>query len=75
MSVLIPTLISYCDFSPASPHLFEVRANVEHIAKMCNQAYEAWDYTVGKRRVRYDTVRGALEMLESAELIRAIKSI
>ncbi|WP_233138893.1 hypothetical protein [Aggregatibacter actinomycetemcomitans] len=34
LSVLLPTLITYCDFSPASDYLFEVRANVEHIANM-----------------------------------------
>lgn len=73
LSVLIPTLISYCDFSPASPYLFEVRANVEHLAKMCNQAYESWDEKACKSRVRYDTVRGALEMLEAAELITVLR--
>lgn len=73
LSVLIPTLISYCDFSPASKYLFEVRANVEHIAKMCNQAYESWDAKACKSRVRYDTVRGALEMLEAAELITVLR--
>ena len=73
LSVLIPTLISYCDFSPASPYLFEVQANVEHIAKMCNQAYESWDNKAGKSRVRYDTVRLALEMLEAAELITVLR--
>lgn len=73
LSVLVPTLISYCDLSPASPYLFEVRANVEHIAKMCNQAYVSWDEKAGKSRVRYDTVRGALEMLENAELITILR--
>lgn len=73
LSVLIPTLISYCDFSPASPYLFEVQANVEHIAKMCNQAYESWDEKAGKSRIRYDTVRLALEMLEAAELITVLR--
>lgn len=73
LSVLVPTLISYCDFSPTSPYLFEVRANVEHIAKMCNQAYQSWDDKNLKSRVRYDTVRGALEMLENAELITVLR--
>ena len=73
LTVLVPTLISYCDFSPKSSYLFEVRANVEHIAKMCNQTYESWDNKAGKSRVRYDTVRGALEMLEAAELITVLR--
>ncbi|WP_256893867.1 RepA family replication protein [Rodentibacter caecimuris] len=73
LTVLVPTLISYCDFSPTSSYLFEVRASVEHIAKMCNQAYESWDNKAGKRRVRCDTVRGALEMLEAAELITVLR--
>lgn len=73
LSVLIPTLISYCDFSPASPYLFEVRANVEHLAKMCNQTYLSWDAKAGKSRTRCDTVRGALEMLEAAELITVLR--
>ncbi len=73
LSVLIPTLISYCDFSPTSPYLFEVQANVEHLAKMCNQAYEAWDEKIGKRRVRYDTVTNALKMLEAAELVTVLR--
>lgn len=73
LTVLVPTLISYCDFSPTSSYLFEVRASVEHIAKMCNQTYESWDNKAGKSRVRYDTVRGALEMLEAAELITVLR--
>lgn len=73
LSVLVPTLISYCDFSPKSPYLFEVRANVEHLAKMCNQTYESWDNKNLKSRVRYDTVRMALEMLENAELITILR--
>lgn len=73
LSVLLPTLIAYCDFSPASEYLFEVRANVEHIAQMCNQAYEYWSEKEGKRRIRYDTVRNALDMLESAELITVLR--
>ena len=63
LSVLLPTLITYCDFSPASDYLFEVRSNVEHIANMCNQAYVSWDKN-GKNRVRYDTVLNAIQMLE-----------
>ncbi|MGX2956887.1 replication protein [Ursidibacter arcticus] len=73
LSVLVPTLISYCDFSPTSPYLFEVRANVEHIAKMCNQTYESWDQKKLVGRTRYDTIRGALEMLENAELITVLR--
>ncbi|WP_257797630.1 TrbM/KikA/MpfK family conjugal transfer protein [Aggregatibacter actinomycetemcomitans] len=65
-------LIVYCDFSPASEYLFEVRANVEHISNMCNQAYVSWDKS-GKNRVRYDTVLNAIQMLEDAELITVLR--
>lgn len=71
--VLLLTLIAFCDFSPASPYLFEVRASVEHIAKMCNQLYETWDEKTGKRRQRYGTVKNALKMLEDAELITVLR--
>lgn len=69
LDVLLPTLITYCDFSPSSEYLFEVRANVEHIAKMCNQAYESWSNSAHRGRVRYDTILNAIKMLEDAELI------
>lgn len=73
LSVLVPTLIAYCDFSPANDYLFEVRANVEHLAQMCNQSYLYWDKKEGKRRTRYDTVRKALLMLEDAGLITVLR--
>ncbi|MEE6033010.1 MULTISPECIES: replication protein [Avibacterium] len=73
LTVLFATLLTYCDFSPASTYLFEVRANVEHIAKMCNQTYESWDSKNAKRRVRYDTILNAIEMLEAAELITVLR--
>lgn len=72
LSVLLLVLIVYCDFSPASEYLFEVRANVEHIANMCNQAYVSRDKN-GKNRVRYDTVLNAIQMLEDAELITVLR--
>ena len=72
LSVLLLVLIVYCDFSPASEYLFEVRANVEHIANMCNQAYVSWDKN-RKNRVRYDTVLNAIQMLEDAELITVLR--
>ncbi|WP_167740727.1 RepA family replication protein [Muribacter muris] len=73
LDVLIPTLVAYCDFAPSSELLFEVRANVEHIAKMCNQAYTSYDSVSNKYRVRYDTVLNAIEMLEEAELITVLR--
>lgn len=71
--VLFPTLISYCDFSLSNPYLFEVRANVEHIATMCRQLYTYTDPTTKKTRNRYDTVLNAIEMLEEAELIKVAR--
>lgn len=73
LEVLFATLLSYCDFSPASTYLFEVRANIEHLAKMCNQAYLSWDNKNGKKRVRYDTILNAIDMLEEAELITVLR--
>ena len=71
--VLFATLLSYCDCSPSSTYLFEVRANIEHLAKMCNQAYLSWDNKNGKKRVRYDTILNAIEMLEEAELVTVLR--
>lgn len=71
--VLFATLLSYCDCSPSSTYLFEVRANIEHLAKMCNQTYLSWDNKNGKKRVRYDTILNAIDMLEEAELITVLR--
>ncbi|MFC1040017.1 RepA family replication protein [Pasteurella multocida] len=72
MEVLIPTLISYCDMNLNSEFLFEVQANVEHIAKMCNQTYEYKDSN-GYVRVRYDTITNALNTFDEAGLITILR--
>lgn len=73
LEVLFATLLTYCDFSPSSTYLFEVRANIEHLAKMCNQTYLSWDSKNAKKRVRYDTILHAIDMLEEAELITVLR--
>ncbi|WP_371694993.1 replication protein [Pasteurella multocida] len=72
MEVLIPTLIAYCDMSLTSEFLFEVQANVEHIAQMCNQTYQYQD-SKGYMRVRYDTITNALNTFDEAGLITILR--
>lgn len=69
LEVLSLLLLTYCDFSPASEYLFEVRATLGRLAKMGNFSYIYYDKIEDKVRERYDSLLGALEMLEQAELI------
>lgn len=79
LHALSRAMIFRADYDPDAPFLFEVKANVEELAKMIGQLHQyqpGYDGAEGQYRhgrTAYDPVLGALEDMEAADLIVLVR--